>query len=301
MEFNSLRYVTAVAETGNFSQAAQMCHVGQPALSQQIAKLENELGVRLFYRHSRGASLTEAGERFVEKAKEILRLSDDLRSEMYSYAGFYKGSLVFGVIPYLESIAFGNILSSFVRRYPDISVTIRQAGGLRLLSFMADRTVDLAFLNRPLTPFPDNIAFEPLSKDRYDLAVPYTHPLARRDVVSLSDLAGEPLIAHETSQVSSEVCAGALKKAGIEVSVVCRSGTPNTVLYMVQAGIGIALVPSMEFGGRALADVRRVRLKEEIPMEVGIAWRKDTETPLIRVAVRLVREISSADDAIILP
>lgn len=301
MELYSLRYVLAVAETGNFSQAAQMCHVGQPALSQQVAKLENELGVRLFSRHSRGASLTEAGERFVEKAREILRLSADLKSEMYSYAGFYKGSLIFGVIPYLESIAFGDILSSFVRKYPDISVTVRQAGGLRLLNFMADRTVDLAFLNRPLTPLPDNIAFEPLGVDHYDLAVPYTHPLARKDIVSLSELSGQPMIAHETSQVSSEICADALKRAGVEVSVVCRSGTPNTVLYMVQAGIGVALVPSMEFSGRALSNVRRVRLREEIPMELGVAWRKDIETPLIKVAVQLLKELQDNHSAVILP
>ena len=91
MELYTLQYVIAVADAGNFSQAAQSCHVGQPALSQQVAKLEKELGVTLFHRNSRGASLTEAGNAFVLRAREILQRADALRAEMALYAGIQKG------------------------------------------------------------------------------------------------------------------------------------------------------------------------------------------------------------------
>ena len=93
MELYTMRYVIAMAEYENFSLAAQACHIGQPALSQQIAKLEKELGVTLFHRNPRGAVLTEAGREFVRRARQIISLADDLQSEMSLYAGLYRGSL----------------------------------------------------------------------------------------------------------------------------------------------------------------------------------------------------------------
>ena len=98
MEIYTMNYVLAVADLGNFSLAAQACHVGQPALSQQIAKLERELGITLFYRNSRGATLTEAGKEFVIRAREIIRRTEALEAEMAFYAGLHKGSLTLGII-----------------------------------------------------------------------------------------------------------------------------------------------------------------------------------------------------------
>lgn len=124
MELYTLRYVLAVADSGNFSLAAQACHVGQPALSQQIAKLEKELGVALFARNPRGATLTEAGKDFVLRAREILQRAQALQAEMSFYAGLRKGSLNLGIITSLQCINFGGMLSAFCGSYPDISVNI---------------------------------------------------------------------------------------------------------------------------------------------------------------------------------
>ena len=112
MELYTLRYVLAVADSGNFSLAAQACHVGQPALSQQIAKLEKELGVALFARNPRGATLTEAGKDFVLRAREILQRAQALQAEMSFYAGLRKGSLNLGIITSLQCINFGGKYSS---------------------------------------------------------------------------------------------------------------------------------------------------------------------------------------------
>ena len=98
MELFVMRYVLAVAEHKNFSLAAHACHIGQPALSQQISKLEKKLGVTLFSRSSRGATLTEAGEEFVRRASEILQRTEALLSEMSLYAGLCRGTLNVGVI-----------------------------------------------------------------------------------------------------------------------------------------------------------------------------------------------------------
>ena len=133
MELYTMRYVIALAEYENFSLAAQACHIGQSALSQQIAKLEKELGVALFHRHPRGATPTEACEEFVRRARKILQLSDALDSEMSLFAGLHRGTLNLGIITSLQCIDFGGLLSSFCEKYPGISVNTVQSGTHRLL------------------------------------------------------------------------------------------------------------------------------------------------------------------------
>ena len=126
MELFNIRYVLAVAEHESFSLAAQSCHVSQSALSQQISRLEKELGVLLFARSSRGASLTEAGRAFVHRAQEIVQRSDALQAEMSLYAGLRRGTLNLGIITSLQCIDFGGLLSAFCGSYPEISVNIVQ-------------------------------------------------------------------------------------------------------------------------------------------------------------------------------
>lgn len=290
VELYTMRYVLAVAEHRNFSLAAQACHVGQPALSQQIAKLERELGVALFHRNSRGATLTEAGEEFTRRAREILQLSEALESEMAFYAGLRRGTLNLGIITSLRCIDFGGLLTAFCESYPDVSVNIVQGGTHQLARQLAERKIDLAFLNRPLSGFSGNIEFLKLGEDTYHLAVPQEHPLAKRKRVSMGELKEERFIFHQTGQVAAELSLRACREAGFEPNIVCRSGSPTTGLYMVQGGLGIALLPSEEFRSRALDGVAELELAEPIRKEVGVAWRKDTPSLLVRAAVDFARE-----------
>lgn len=290
MELYTMRYVLAVAEYENFSLAAQACHVGQPALSQQIAKLEKQLGVALFQRNSRGATLTQAGQEFVRRAREILQLSDALESEMASYAGVRRGALDLGIITSLQCINFGGMLSAFCARYPDISVNIVQGGTHNLVRQLSERKLDAAFVNRPLNGLPAGLEFLKLGQDEYHLAVPDDHPLAKRGWVSVAELKQERFIFHQTGQVAAELCLKACRDAGFEPNIVCRCGSPTTGMYMVQGGLGIALFPSEEFNSRRLEGVVELRLEEDIRKEVGVAWRKDMPSPLVEAAVRFAGE-----------
>lgn len=289
MELYTMNYVLAVADCGNFSLAAQACHVGQPALSQQIAKLERELGLPLFYRNSRGATLTDAGKEFVLRAREIVQRTEALEAEMAFYAGLHKGSLTLGIITSLQCIDFGEMLSSFCYNYPDISVNIIQEGTHRLVDLLLERKIDLAFLNRPLTELPQSLDFAKLGEDCYSLAVPSRHPLAGRKTVSLKELKDEHFIFHQSGQVASELCLLACRGAGFEPDIVCRSGSPTTGLYMVQGGLGVAFLPSEEFLSRTLSGVVELKIEEKITKEVGIAWRRDASSPLLDAAVRFAK------------
>lgn len=280
-----MRYVLAVAELGSFSLASQACHVGQPALSQQVARLEKELGLALFTRSSRGVALTEAGREFVRRAGEIVQRADALQAEMALYAGVRRGTLNLGIITSLQCIDFGGLLSAFCGSYPDVSVNIVQDGTHRLLELLMDRKIDAAFLNRPMSGIPSGLEFVKLGEDVYSLAVPTLHPLAKREQASLRELRDEHFIFHQTGQVASELCLAACRAAGFEPNIVCRSASPTTGLYMVQGGLGVALLPSEEFSARKLKGITELKLKEKIVKEVGAAWRKDISSPLVDAIV----------------
>ncbi len=290
MELFVMKYVTAIEEYGNFSQAAEACHVGQPALSQAISRLEKELGVALFLRHARGATPTEAGREFVKRARQILEESDNLESEMSSFRGLRKGSITLGLITSLECIRFGSMVSDFVRTYPEISFSIRQFGTYQLLDQLLDRKLDLAFINRPLQGLSPALDFTPLGTDRYVLALPADHPLAGRKTVSLTELKGERFIFHQPWQVAAELTMHACRDAGFEPNIVCRCGMPAISLSMVRGGLGAALLPTEEFEARTLTGVTRVELEEDIIKEVGICRRKDSETLLARTLARFAVE-----------
>lgn len=290
MELYTMRYALAVAEYGNFSLAAQACHVGQPALSQQIAKLEKELGVSLFYRSSRGAVPTEAGADFIRCAQEIIQLIDALQARMASYAGVQKGTLHLGTITSLQCINFGGLLSAFCGQFPNISVNVIEEGTYRLVDLLLERSLDVAYLNRPMNGFPPELEFEKLGEDTYSVAIPTLHPLAGRGAVSLKELKEERFIFHQAGQVASELCLAACRRAGFEPNIVCRSSSPTTGLYMVRGGLGVAMLPAEDFRSHTLDGITELKLKERIVKEVGIAWRRGTVSPLANVAIRFSKE-----------
>ncbi len=281
MELYTMEYVLAVADCGNFSQAARSCHVGQPALSQQVAKLERELGTPLFTRGPRGAVLTEAGRVFVQRAREILQKTRSLETEMASYAGLQKGTLALGVITSLRCIDFGGLISAFCQAYPGVSLTLRQASTRELIALVLGRELDLAFINAPAGGVPEGLAFRKLGEDTYALAVPAAHPLAGREEVSLRELRGERFIFHQAGQAASDLCWNACLRAGFRPEIVCRSGSPTLGLYMVRGGMGVAFLPSEEFETHRADGVARVRLREPIVKEVGLVWRRDAVSPLV--------------------
>lgn len=284
MELYILRYVVAVADYESFSLAAKACYVGQPTLSQQISRLESSLGLKLFQRNTRNVKLTEAGTLFVHRAREIIQRADALQAEMSDFAGVRKGTLNMGIITSLQCIQFGELLSTFCRKYPSISVNIQQDGTHTLIHLLLERNLDAAIINRP-ERLPSQLHFLKLGEDQYSLAVPSHHPLAQRSSVKLSELANERFIFHQQGQIASELCLNACRQAGFDPVIVCRSGSPTTGLFMVRGGMGVAFLPSEEFRHRSIDGIKEIFIEEKIVKEVGIAWRGDTMSPLIDAIV----------------
>src|SRR6266404_4066213 len=126
MEMHQLRYVVAVARARNFSRAAEQCHVSQPSLSQQVQKLENELGERLFDRMKREVKLTSHGEAFLHRAARILEEADAAKREAADAKGLLRGTVLVGVLPTIAPYLLPNVMTTFTEKFPGVRIMVQE-------------------------------------------------------------------------------------------------------------------------------------------------------------------------------
>ena len=240
-----MQYVVQLAKERNFSRAAEKLHIAQPSLSQQLSKLENELGVLLFCRTTNSVEPTHAGTVFMEKAEAILDAVEQLRQEMDDLAQMRKGKLIVGSLPITGSHVLPHVLPVFRARYPEIEVTLVEDTTSRLEQLTAVGQTDLSLLSLPLGD--PSLTWEPLIEEEILLAVPPRHPLAERSGsgVEVSELAGEPFIVLKKGQGFRKIALDLCRGAGIEPRIVFESGNIETVQSLVAAGMGLAFVPQM--------------------------------------------------------
>lgn len=243
MELRQLRYVLMVAEERNFSRAAKKLHIAQPSLSQQIAKLEKEMGVNLFSRDTNQVKLTSAGERFVESAGNILDMVEQLEKEMSDVANLRQGKLVVGSLSMTGTHLLPMAIPAFKQRYPGIEVVLMEDSTANLEKMTAKGQVDICLLSLPL--FEPSLDYQPVLQEEIMLAVPPDHPWKGHSHVAVSQLKDEPFIFIKKGQgfhhISLELC----RRAGFEPNIVFESANIETIQSLVSAGMGIAFVPKM--------------------------------------------------------
>mgnify|MGYP001157829302 CR=1 FL=1 len=243
MEMHQLRYAVAVARAGNFSRAAEHCHVSQPSLSQQIQKLEAELGERLFDRLKRRARLTAAGERFLVRATRILEEAEAARREARESGELLRGTVTLGVLPTLAPYLLPEVLARFTRRYPGIEVVVEEDTTAGLVRQAVACEIDFALASLPLRE--PRLAVKELFTEELLLAVPRTHRLARKRLVAPADLAGERLIVLKEGHCLGDQVLGFCDRRGLRAAISFRSAQLETIQAMVRSGLGLSLIPAM--------------------------------------------------------
>src|SRR5580658_1730261 len=188
MELSQLRYVLAVAEAGNFTRAATRSNIAQPSLSQQIIKLERELGHKLFHRLGRKAVLTEAGAVFVERARKILFEVETASKELSDHPSLERRITV-GAISTVAPYLLPAMIQRCRKRYPNLQINIKENFTYNLIQGVLEGELDLGIAAMPLKDA--RLSVEPLLKEPLLLVVPKGHPLASRPKVLGSDLAEE--------------------------------------------------------------------------------------------------------------
>lgn len=244
MELRQLQYVIQIANEKNFSRAADKLHIAQPSLSQQLSKLEQELGLLLFRRTTNSVELTQAGQVFVDKAQEILDAVEQLKQEMDDMAQMRRGRLVVGTLPITGSHVLPLVLPVFGAKFPQIEVVLVEETTAKLEQLTASGGTDLSLLSLPLID--STLAWEPYLEEEICLAVPPKHPLAERtESVPIHELRDEPFIGLKRGQGFRQITVELCLQSGFTPEIVFESSNIETVQSLVAGGMGIAFVPKM--------------------------------------------------------
>ena len=271
MELHQLRYFCAVARAGNFTRAAEEQHIAQPSLSQQVRKLEDELGAKLFDRFPRFARLTEFGTAFLPKAGEILRRVGEARTEIQEMSGAEIGTVSVGAIPTIAPYLLGPAIAGFARQHPSISISLSEEITPVLLDYLHHGRVDLVVLALPVRG--DELVCEELFREPLFAALPLGHKLAARKSLSLAEIRNEPFLLLKEGHCFRENMLSACRRSRVHPRVIFESGQFSTILSMVATGMGVSVVPAMAVEKQA--GCRFVRVSDERAVRsVGLAQLK---------------------------
>jgi DNA-binding transcriptional LysR family regulator len=281
MDLKHARTFVTVAEVGTVSKAAVRLHVAQPALSRQIANLEQELGVRLFDRVGRRLMLTGEGEELLEDCRHLLSSADSLRERARQLAGGETGTLKVAASPqFIEGVMAG-FLHRYRERYPNVHVTVIEAiAWSDTLAMLKRGEIHLGQnLLRAVSPGDTRFTAHPL--EMVDLLAAGSAPFAAsgRAGLDIGSLAPHPLLVLDTSFVSRRTFDATCRLAGIEPNIVFESRTPHTLLAMAEHGHGIAVVPSAVQVNRYALHVIGVTYKGE-PLRERLAVFRDARRSL---------------------
>ena len=274
MELQQLRYLLAVAKTGNFSRAAESCHVAQPSLSQQIQKLEGELGARLVDRLKRRAVLTKAGEALASRAARILSEVDAARRDAEESDSMARGQVTVGVLPTIAPYLLPPVLSAFGKAWPGMEVIVQENTTALLLQMCEACELDLAIVSEPAPP--PKLAGEMLFSEELLLALPRDHRLAKQAKIRLSDLDSERFILMKEGHCLGDQALKFCDRQDFHPQITFRSAQLETIHALVMAGLGISLVPAMaRTKGRDAKVVYRSLEKPRPTRSVMALWRKE--------------------------
>ncbi|QND15865.1 LysR family transcriptional regulator [Rhizobium leguminosarum bv. trifolii] len=276
MELRHLRYFLAVAEEGNFTRAAGKLGIGQPPLSQQIRDLEREVGAALFHRVPHGAELTAAGTAFLGEAKASLAAAEKAKLAAQSANRGETGRLSLG---FTASAAFNPVVSTSIRRFrarwPEVQLSLTEMNTLALMQKLERGELDATFM-RPGLDDPAGIRLRRLPDELMVIALPASHPLARRSSVPLAALAEEPFILFPRLVGLSlyDDVVLACRKAGFELTVAQEAPQISSVVNLVAADLGVSIVP---------ASISQIKLE-------GVAYRPIEGPPAVaRLALAILK------------
>jgi LysR family transcriptional regulator, transcription activator of glutamate synthase operon len=267
VELRQLRYLDAVARRRSFTQAALDLHIAQSALSQQVARLERELGVELLRRTTRRVEVTEAGELVLERARRALAEVDCVRADVDALRGLVRGTLRLGGVPPVGPVHPAALIADFSRAHPGVAITVREDVAFTLLAQLRDGGLDL------VTALVDPDALEGLDgvrlvDEELVLIAPLDHPLARAKRVPVERLAREALVAFGAESALRNALL-ALVPGG---RIVAEANELETLRELTARGLGVTLMPRTVVAshGDRLA-IRPLSPRQALP--VSLVWR----------------------------
>lgn len=293
MEIHQLRYFVAVAELLSFTKAAERCRVSQPSLSQQIQKLEVDLGVQLLDRLGRRIKLTDAGDVFYERAAAALDAIDDAKTCVQTGLDWQKGAIAVGAIHTIAPYLLPDVVRRLTKRFPQAHVTVEEQLTEELIANCLAGELDVAIVALPIAE--QRLRTESLFTEKLVAAVPAASPLSQSNRLTLRDITSQPFVLlddmHCLGRQTLQLCAD----RNCAPAVSCRTAQLLTVQELVALGQGVSLVPEM--AAQSNRDKRLVYRKlagPPVEREIGMMWRpRYRPRRLVEAVLDLLRDFGS--------
>lgn len=277
MQLHQLKYFVSIVNTGSITKAAKLCFISQPSISQQIAKLENTIGKKLFIKIDRKLKLTDPGHILYEQASKILKSVDDAKRQVKDFDSANGGTVNIGILPTLAPFMLPNTLDVLSQKFPNAIITIREEISETLVA--AAKRGELDILIEALPFDKSNLNIERLFLDSFYLAVHSEHPLATKEKVHINDLDGMSFIllddVHCLTQQIEKFCFNEkfLPKATFQASHIC------TIKMLIEIKYGVSILPSISKEESSDTKIRFVKLVSDDSLsphrEIVLATVKD--------------------------
>ena len=296
MEFHQLEYFVAVAESGSFTRAARRCGVAQPSLSQQVLKLERELGARLFDRLPRRVVATDAGRVFYDKARALLASAQDAVASMRDEQAGGVARLAVGAIPTVAPYVLPQAVRRFIAGTPSAELTVHEGLTPHVTSAVLAGELDLAVVALPVHD--ERLIYETIATDPMVVALPAKHRLAARRRVAVEELRDEPFILLHEMHCLGEQTTTFCRESGLGQRITCRGAQLGTVQMLVGMGMGVSLLPAMaKATDRDASRVYRPLKGTPLVRTLVAIWHRDRyRTQAARAFVRALREAARGRD-----
>jgi len=268
MDLRQLHYFSVLAETLNFHRAAERLHISQPPLTVAIRKLEADLGASLFLRSSRGVSLTAAGQAALAPARETLAQAEAVRRAVWQGVKGEVGRLALGFVGSATFDLLPRLIASFRARYPRIELVLEEGTSVNICERIETGALDIGLVRLPVLGHV-NLDTHVVELDDMVVALPGSHPLARRDCLRIEDMVDEPFVVHGPISVLRSTVMFACQNAGFLPRIAQEAIQVQTILSLVQSGLGVALVPARS--RRFIPEgVVLMPLEQPIAIELGV-------------------------------
>jgi DNA-binding transcriptional LysR family regulator len=297
MELRQLGYFLAVAEEESFTRAAERMDVAQPGISQQIRRLERDLGEPLFERSSHTVRLTEAGEAFLPYARAALTATHSGRAALAELRGLVKGKLSLGVIQGPPGIDLAALLAEFHAQHPGVEVTLREQPSDLLLEAVKRGDYHAAVVGLPEPQSPDDLSIQIIAVEPLVLVTSSDHPLASRQHATIKDLRDQSIVALTRGAGIRRIIETACNAAGFAPWISFETSDVHLLTDLVAHGLGVTIVPrSIAKAGATRQQLRIITIKSPLPeRHTALAWRTSSPlSPAAHAFVTLARETLNA-------
>ncbi|MBT3543123.1 MAG: hydrogen peroxide-inducible genes activator [Flavobacteriaceae bacterium] len=274
MTLTQLQYTIAVAEEGNFTQAAEKCFVTQPTLSMQVQKLEDELGIKLFNRNTKPITLTTIGEKIIDQAKMILKEANRMKDIVSTEKGFVGGNFRLGIIPTVMPTLLPMFLNTFIKKFPKVNLKIEELNTAAIIEELKNGKLDAGIAATPLDDV--KIIEKPLYYEPFVGYIPEPHPLSKLKTLALSDLEKMDVLVLEDGHCFRDHVLKICQTPNFSHTFNLKSGSFETLIHLANDGLGMTLLPYLQTRNLTPQNAKNLRSFEspEPAREISLIYSK---------------------------